>query len=196
MHVVTLCGSHHSGSTNAVVLDTIGRRLVSAGATVEPIDVSVDVPSLRPESMEQPPGAVGAIRDAFRRADGVVFAIPEYAGGVPGWVKNITDWMVAAAALYERPVVVVSAATAGGANAIEQMARTLTWQGAYVVATSGIAAPLTMVRDDRLTDDAVIARLHDVADVLVAVLRGELDAGLAAAEALRPLGLDLSDRSD
>ena len=196
MHVVTLCGSHHSGSTNAVMLDTISRRLVSAGATVEPIDISVDVPSLRPESMEQPPEAVRAIRDAFRRADGVVFAIPEYAGGVPGWVKNVTDWMVSAAALYERPVVVVSAATAGGANSIEQMARTLTWQGAYVVATSGIAAPLTMVRDDQLTDGTAIARLHDVTDTLVAVLRGELEPGVAASAALGPLGLELSDRSD
>jgi NAD(P)H-dependent FMN reductase len=196
MHVVTLCGSHHSGSTNAVVLDTISRRLVSAGSTVEPIDISVDVPSFRPESMEQPPEAVRAIRDAFRRADGVVFAIPEYAGGVPGWVKNITDWMVGAAALYERLVVVVSAATAGGANAIEQMARTLTWQGAYVVATSSIAAPLTIVRDDEITDSATIARLHDVADLLAGVIRGDLGADLAAAAALRPLGLDLSDRSD
>jgi chromate reductase, NAD(P)H dehydrogenase (quinone) len=196
MHVVTLCGSHHSGSTNAVVLATVSRRLVSAGATVEPIDTSVDVPSFRPESVEQPPAAVRAIRDAFRRADGVVFAIPEYAGGTPGWVKNITDWMVGAAALYEIPVVVVSAATAGGSNAIEQLARTLTWQGAYVVATSGIAAPLTMVRDDELTDAGAIARLHDVADALVAVLRGELEVDVATSDALRPLGLDLSDRTD
>ena len=89
----------------------------------------------------------------------------------------------------------MSAATAGGANAIEQMARTLTWQGAYVVATCGIAAPLTMVRDGRITDDAVVARLDDVADVLVTVLRGERDVAVAAAEAIRPLGLDLSDRT-
>jgi chromate reductase, NAD(P)H dehydrogenase (quinone) len=196
MRIATLCGSHHSGSTNAVVLDTITRRLVAAGATVERIDSSVDVPSFRPESVEEPPEAVRTIRDTFRRADGVVFAVPEYAGGVPGWVKNITDWMVVAAALYERPVVVVSAATAGGANAIDQLARTLTWQGAYVVATSSIAAPLTMVRDDELTDGAAIARLHDAADLLVAVLRGELAVDAAAADALRPLGLDLSDRSD
>lgn len=196
MHVVTLCGSHHSGSTNAVVLATISRHLVAGGATVEQIDASVDVPSFRPESMEQPPATVRAIREAFRRADGVVFAVPEYAGGAPGWVKNITDWMVGAAALYERPVVVVSAATAGGANAIEQMARTLTWQGAYVVATASIAAPLTIVRDDELTDEATIAHLHDVADVLVAVVRGEVEAGHAAEAALPPLGLDLSDRSD
>lgn len=196
MRIATLCGSHHSGSTNAIVLETLSRRFVAAGVTVDRIDISDDVPSFRPESVDEPPDAVRTIRDTFRRADGVVFAVPEYAGGVPGWVKNITDWMVAAAAFYERPVAVVSAATAGGANAIEQLARTLTWQGAFVVATAGIAAPLTIVRDHELTDDAVISRLHDVADQLTAVLRGERRADDAAAVALRPLGLDLFDRSE
>ena len=195
MHVATLCGSLHSGSTNAVALDTIARRLEAAGASVTRIDAASDLPAFRPESVDDPPAAVLAIRDAFRACDAVVFAIPEYAGGLPGWVKNVTDWMVGAAALYERPTVVVSAATAGGANAIEQMARTLTWQGAYVVATCGIAAPLTMVRNGRITDDDVVARLDAVADVLVAVLRGERKLATATAEALRPLGLDLSDRA-
>lgn len=196
MHVATLCGSLHSGSTNAVALDTVSRRLGRAGATVVRIDVSGDVPPFMPESVDEPPVAVRTIRDAFRAADGVVFAIPEYAGGVPGWVKNITDWMVGAAAFYERPVVVVSAATAGGAHAIEQMARTLTWQGAYVVATCGIAAPLTMVRDGCFTDDAVVARLEEAADTLTDVLRGDRDRDTATTAALRPLGLDLSDRTD
>jgi NAD(P)H-dependent FMN reductase len=195
MHVATLCGSHHHGSTNAVVLATISARLITGGATVESVDVSVDAPSLRPESLDDPPPVIGRIRDTFLAADGVVFSIPEYAGGPPGWVKNITDWMVSAAALYERPVVVVSAATTGGPNAIEQMATTLAWQGAYVVATCGIAAPLTMVRDDHLTDPDAIARLDDVADVLLAVMRGDRDVTDATAEALTPLGIDPFDRT-
>lgn len=196
MRVVTLCGSHHSGSTNAVVLTTIARRLADAGVEVEPLRVDDDVPSFRPESIDRPPDAVLALRDAFGAADGAVFAVPEYAGGLPGWVKNITDWMVGVAAFYERPVVVASAATAGGANAIEQLARTLTWQGAYVVATASIAAPLTIVRDDELTDADAIARLHAAADVLVAVLSGRITAAQAAAGALAPIGLDLADRPD
>lgn len=195
MRVATICGSLHSGSTNAVALATVSRRLAELGTSVERIDVTSDLPSFRPESVDEPPESIGSIRDAFRSADGVVFAVPEYAGGLPGWVKNITDWMVGAAALYERPIVVVSAATAGGANAIEQLARTLTWQGAYVVATCGIAAPLTMVRDDAFTDDEVVARLLHVADTLHAVIHGGLDLAATTDDALTPLGLVLSDRS-
>lgn len=195
MHVATLCGSLHSGSTNAVALDTVGRRLEADGATVERIDVTSDLPSFRPEGIDEPPASIRTIRDTFRAADGVVFAVPEYAGGLPGWVKNITDWMVGAAALYERPTAVVSAATAGGANAIEQLTRTLTWQGAYVVATCSIAAPLTMLRDGTFTDDTVVARLDDLADTLAAVIRGEADLEVTTGATLAPLGLDLSDRS-
>lgn len=196
MRVVTLCGSHHSGSTNAVVLDTISRHLAAAGVAVEPLDVSVDVPSFRPEAVDRPPASVRLLRDTFAAADAVVCAVPEYAGGMPGWVKNITDWMVGAAAFYQRPVVVVSAATAGGSHAIEQLARTLTWQGAYVVATTSIAAPLTIVREHELTDGDVVARLHDAADVLLAVLAGSRSVVDATDAALRPIGLRLQDRPD
>jgi NAD(P)H-dependent FMN reductase len=194
VHVATLCGSLHSGSTNAVVLGTITERLAAAGAEIEAVDVSVEVPALRPEEMEEPPAAVRSVRAVFERADGVVFAVPEYAGGLPGWVKNITDWMVSSASLFERPAAVVSAATAGGANAIAQLARTLTWQGSYVVATHSIAAPLTMVRDGTVTDPDAAAGLDRVADVLAAVMRGDVDRAEAAAAALTPLGIDPHDR--
>ena len=51
--------------------------------------------------------------------------------------------MVGAGALYGRVVAVLSAGTTGGSYAIEQTARTLTWQGAHVVAQYGLAAPRT-----------------------------------------------------
>ncbi len=194
MHVATLCGSHHSGSTNAVVLAMVEQRLAEAGVAAKPLDVSVDAPAFRPEACAEPPDAVQAIRAAFERADGVVFAVPEYAGGVPGWVKNITDWMVTSCSLFERPTVVLSAATGGGAGAIEQLARTLTWQGAFVVATCGIAAPLTMVRDGRVTDAETLARLHRSADTLLSVMGGDADAGDLTAATLVPLGIDPLDR--
>ena len=41
MRVATLCGSHHSASTNAVVIATIAARLAAAGVEIESIDTSV-----------------------------------------------------------------------------------------------------------------------------------------------------------
>ena len=194
MQVAMLCGSHHSGSTNAVVLAMVAERLTTAGVAVEPIDLSIDVPAFRPEAVDTPPPAVRRLCTIFEDADGVVFAAPEYAGGMPGWVKNITDWMVGSGSLYRRPVAVLSAATAGGAGAIEGLARTLTWQGAFVVTTCSIPAPLTMVRDGAITDADVLARLHDSADTLLSVMRGDIDAGQRATAVLTPLGIDPGDR--
>lgn len=194
MRVATLCGSLHSSSTNAVLVSAVAARLAEAGVTVEPIDTSVHVPAFSPEQVDDPPATVRTIRDAIARADGLIVSVPEYAGGLPGWVKNITDWMVGAAALYERPVAVLSAATLGGAHAIEQLARTMVWQGAFVVATCSVAAPLTMIRDNALTDADALRHLHHVGDLLVEVMRGERDASDAAAAALVPLGIDPVER--
>ena len=194
MRVATLCGSHHSGSTNAVALTMLVHRLAAAGVAATPIDVSVDLPAFRPEEMGDPPELVRRVRESFEQADGVLFAVPEYAGGLPGWVKNMTDWTVASGSLYRRPVAVVSAATGGGANAIEQLARTLTWQGAFVVATCGIAAPLTMVRDGVVTDPDTLERLHGKADTLLDAMRGRVDLAAVAAGVLTPLGIDPLDR--
>jgi len=189
-----LCGSRHSASTNAVALAMVTDRLSQAGVTVERIDVSPDFPAFQPEAVDDPPHTVRIVRQAFEQADGLVFAVPEYAGGMPGWVKNVTDWLVGSASMFERPVAVVSAATAGGAHAIEQLARTLTWQGAFVVSTCSIPAPLTIVRDGAVTDADVLARLHRTTDALLAVLRGEADAAALTAVTVPPLGIDPLDR--
>lgn len=194
MRVATLCGSHHSGSTNAVVIATIARRLAESGVSPEPIDVASDVPAFRPEEVADPPARVRTVRRAFEEADGVVFSVPEYAGGMPGWVKNVTDWMVGSGSLYRRPAIVVSASTTGGANAIEQLTRTLIWQGAYVVATCSVPAPLTMVRDGAVTDHDTLARLTETADVLARVLEGEADAAELTDAVLTDMGIDPLDR--
>lgn len=194
MHVVTMCGSLHSGSTNAIVIARVTARLRAAGATVEPVEVAHELPAFRPEQVDDPPEAVGTLRATFERADAVVFSVPEYAGGTPGWVKNALDWLVGAAGMYERPVLVLSAATSGGANAIAQLAQTVTWHGAYVIDTFGIRAPLTIVRDGEFTDADTVARLDAATDLLIGVLRGEVDRDAANVTALAAFGLQVTDR--
>ena len=195
MRVTTLCGSHHPASTNAIVLGEIADRLREAGVTVDAIDTRADVDAFRPHLVDDPPPGVKVVRRAFESSDAVVISVPEYAGGVPGWIKNITDWMVGSASLYERPVAVLSSATSGGAHAIVDLARTLTWQGAHVVVTCGIQAPLTKTNTGHVTDPATIAELDRVAGaVLDAIRNGGDRAAELAAEALEPLGIDQFDR--
>jgi NAD(P)H-dependent FMN reductase len=197
VHVATFCGSHHPGSTNAAALARVAARLQALGAEVVDVATEADAPAFRPALVDTAPPTVAAIRRAFETADAVVFAVPEYAGGLPGWVKNTTDWMVGSGSLYERPVAVVSAATMGGRHSIQQLSQTLTWQGAYVIATLGIVAPLTKTSDDgAITDEPTCERLDRLADVVSDAVAG----GLERCEALRlavlePLGIDPYDRT-
>jgi NAD(P)H-dependent FMN reductase len=99
---------------------------------------------------------VASLRDAVTAAEAVLVATPEYAGGMPGSLKNALDWLVGTGELYGKRVVVLSAAPSSerGRNArawVEDVAR---MQGATVVDS------FTVTRDD------------DAAVVLARVLAG------------------------
>ena len=191
MRVITLCGSRHPGSTNRAVLAVVARRLGEHGIVVEDAAVDGDLLAFQPQLVDDPPVAVERLRTDFERADGVVVSVPEYAGGAPGWVKNITDWMVGSASLHGRVAAVLSASTTGGANAVEQMARTLTWQGARVVSTCRVPAPLTKVGDDlQVSDDATVQQLEAVGDAVARAMVADPDAVESlVAETLERLGI-------
>ena len=118
---------------------------------------------------------VGALRRTFESVAGVLIAVPEYAGGMAGGVKNVLDWMVGSASLYHRPVAVVSAGTTGGPFAIEQTVRTLSWQGALVVDTLSIAAARTKVdAHGRVVDQDTVDSIRRWATSLVGETRTQL----------------------
>ena len=101
-------------------------------------------------------------------ADVVLVATPEYAGGVAGAVKNAFDWLVGSGSVYRKPVGLISAGTSGGHFARQAMAQTLTWQGAYVVAELGIAAPRTKSDADGLfTDGQTLTAISSLTESLL-----------------------------
>ena len=101
-----------------------------------------EIPPFNPDT-DPAPTAVEAFRSSVKSADGIVFATPEYAFGLPGSLKNALDWLVGSGELYEKPVVVTSAAPGASAarNARADLERTLRAQGARVLASETIAVP-------------------------------------------------------
>jgi chromate reductase len=64
----------------------------------------------------------------------VLFCTPEYAGNLPGSFKNLLDWTVGGAELYEKPVAWINVAAAdrgGGADAA--LASVLGYVGAAII---------------------------------------------------------------
>ena len=139
MHVVAISGSLKQSSANSA--------LVQAVADLDPDHVEIwdglgTLPHFTPDDDGGAP--VASLRAAIVRADLVVLATPEYAGGMPGALKNALDWLVGTGELYDKRVAIVSAAPSPerGANARRWVEETVGFQGSDVVAS------FTVTKDD------------------------------------------------
>ena len=189
-HVVTVCGSLSSRSSNRAALDVVAAAMGAAGATVDDFERLAEIPAFDPDREEEPIDVLADWRRRLATADAVVVAVPEYAGAVAGAVKNAFDWTVGGSDVYRRPMAVISAGTSGGPFARQMMVQTLTWQGAHVVAELGIAAPRTKSdADGRFTDAPTIAALEELA-ATVLWAPGADDDTAAVAAVLTRFGID------
>ena len=98
---------------------------------IVPID---DVPLFNQDLEGTPPAAVVRMREAIAAADAVLFVTPEYNRGIPGVMKNITDWAsrpYGAHCLAGKPAAVMgtSNGAVGTAVAQAQMRSMLTMLG-------------------------------------------------------------------
>ena len=175
VRVLSVCGSIQPLSANRAAIDVAHSYMRSRG-DVE-LDDYADLARIPPlnAALDDPGPVVTAWRNRVGRSEAVLIAAPEYAGALAGTIKNALDWLVGSGELDAKPVAVMSSGTTCGPFARQMLIQTLTWQGAHVVAQTGIAAPRT--KSDargRLTDDATIADIERLTAVLVDALR--LDA--------------------
>jgi chromate reductase, NAD(P)H dehydrogenase (quinone) len=199
VRIVSLCGSLGSMSANRAALD-IASAWIRAHGISEPVaTVALDeIPPFDPHLADEPPPPVAEMRLLMGGADGVMIAAPEYAGGVAGSTKNALDWLVGSASIHHRPIAVLSAGTSGGVFAIEQLVRTLSWQGALVVATLGISAPRTKTGPDgRFVDPSTIGAIQRWTQALVeATSQRPGDLLEIVAGIVEPYGIDVGRFGD
>jgi chromate reductase, NAD(P)H dehydrogenase (quinone) len=139
VHILAICGSLNGNSANTRLL----RRLatVCSAFDVEVWEGLGELPYFSPDAAANE--SVDRLRERIAEADAVCIATPEYAGGMPGSLKNALDWLVGSGELYGKRLVVISAAPSSqrGHNArrwVEQVAR---MQGADVVGSFTVAVP-------------------------------------------------------
>jgi chromate reductase len=90
MRILGIIGSVADNSSNS-------RLLQAMAAATHSLDVQVwhaldQLPYFRPDDDGDP--EVMRLRQAVAAADAVWIATPEYAGGMPGALKNALDWLV------------------------------------------------------------------------------------------------------
>jgi NAD(P)H-dependent FMN reductase len=95
MRILALGGSLRKASKNRALLDE--------AAAMVPDDTVLDLsqlvvigslPLFNQDILDREgfPDGVAELKDALRRADGLLIATPEYNWGIPGFLKNAVDW--------------------------------------------------------------------------------------------------------
>jgi chromate reductase len=175
--VLAISGSTRQGSTNTALCLTAA-ACAPTGVDVECVpDVSV-LPHFNPDDDHDPlPASVVALRSAIASADAVLICTPEYAGTLPGSLKNLLDWTVGATVLTDKPVawVNVAADPQRGHGAHATLATVLGYVGARTVdrACRHVPVPQGSVGADGLLADGSLR------DQITGVLRDLLAAARA-----------------
>ncbi|WP_433576950.1 NADPH-dependent FMN reductase [Nocardia brasiliensis] len=153
--VLLISGSTRSASTNSAALRTVQ---VIAPADIETrwYDGLAELPAFNPDDDGTGHPSVLALREALSAADAVLFCTPEYAGTLPGSLKNLLDWTVGTADLYEKPTAWLTVAVSGrGEGATATLASVLGYVGAAV--DPGVPARLPVLREDVGADGLIAA---------------------------------------
>lgn len=91
MNVLGISGSLRQASFNTALLHA-AQELAPAGMNIA-IHRLHELPLFDQDVEEQgDPVPVAEFKDAIERADGLLFACPEYNGGITGVLKNAVDW--------------------------------------------------------------------------------------------------------
>lgn len=134
VRVLLISGSTRNSSVNTAALMTAAAL---APEEVTPVLYGglAGLPAFNPDHDGDwlPPAAAG-LRQEIAAAAAVLFCTPEYAGTLPGSLKNLLDWTVGGGELYGKPVAWVNVANPGrGAGALATLTSVLSYVGAMVM---------------------------------------------------------------
>ncbi len=173
--ILLISGSTRPGSTNTAALRTFA-EVAGPDITTELFTDLVRIPAFVPGDEPAPP-PVAALRRQLAAADGVLFCTPEYAGLMPGALKNLLEWTVGTADLHLKPVAWISvAAPARGEGGLTSLRTVLGYVGALEIESACRRIPVqaTMVGPGgTVADAAVRAALAESAAAFGAYLSAE-----------------------
>lgn len=173
-------GSLRAGSTNIAVLRT-AETLAPDGVDAVLYTAMGELPHFNPDDDVEGQAvhpAVAAMRAAVARAQALLVCTPEYAGALPGALKNLLEWTVGDAGTYEKAVGWINAAgpaaPTGAADAHESLRKVLGYVGADIVEAACRRIPITrraVGQDGLITDTEARAAIADTVAALAEHVR-------------------------
>jgi chromate reductase len=159
IRLLLISGSTRALSTNTAALRTL-QALAPVAVTARLYDGLADLPAFNPDvDDENAPATVVDLRRQLQDADAVLFCTPEYAGTLPGSLKNLIDWTVGTGELYRKPVAWLNVANPGrGEGAVATLAVVLGYVDATLIESACVRLPLSSGRvgDDGLVNDPLV----------------------------------------
>jgi chromate reductase, NAD(P)H dehydrogenase (quinone) len=174
--IALVSGSTRSGSTNTAALRTIA-ELAPPSVHTRLYEGLTDLPAFVPDAEGGP--AVDDLRRQLAAADAVLICSPEYAGTLPGSLKNLIDWTVGSGELYRKPVAFINVAAPGRGSGADATLRTvLGYVDADIIEAACVR--VTVAREEvgpsgTVTDPVLRSRLASVVSSIVSHLG--LDVG-------------------
>ena len=174
VRLLLISGSIRARSTNTAALRSARELLPTGCATL--YEGLATLPAFDPDADHPPlPPSVAALRSEIAAADAVVFCTPEYAGTLPGSFKNLLDWTVGGAEMYDKPTTWINvAAPDRGTGADAALTAVLGYLGAAIMDTSGLRVPVPHQGIDpvgRISDPETRERLAEAFGGIRAELR-------------------------
>jgi NAD(P)H-dependent FMN reductase len=167
VRILLISGSTRHGSGNTATLRTV-QAIAPDGITAEIYGGLAALPAFSPDEDEQPPGPAAELRARIAAADALLFCTPEYAGTLPGSLKNLLDWTVGGGEIYGKPIGWINVAAGGrGTGAEEHLAMVLRYVGAVAVERACVRVP---VPRDAVGPDGIIADPAIRAELLSALM--------------------------
>ncbi len=169
MRVLLISGSTRAASSNMLALRKL-HAIDYPGVKTDQYTSLRELPAFVPDEHPVPP-AVSDLLARITAADAVLFSTPEYAGGLPGALKNLLDWTVGGGELYAKRVAWLDVANPGrGHGARAQLETVLGYVGARIVAAACVHVTLERAEGG--------ARLGDRAEQELATAVGALAAAI------------------
>jgi NAD(P)H-dependent FMN reductase len=172
--VLLISGSTRGGSVNTAALATVA-ALAPARVTAAAYDGLASLPAFNPDhDGDALPGEPARLRKEIADADAVWLCTPEYAGTLPGSLKNLLDWTVGGGELYGKPTVWLNVAAQGrGQGAHDTLLTVLGYVGAEIVAAACRRVPVdrgSVTADGTVADPAFRAEVSGAWTALLAYL--------------------------
>ncbi len=159
--ILTFCGSLRAASSNLALLSA-AERLAPDGLVLSRYDRIGDLPHFVPDLdiTDHLTEIVIDLREQVARADGLLFAVPEYMHALPGSFKNALDWMVGCQKFPGKPVALAHV-TSRHAFAPVQLEEILRTMSAEIVSEAGFSLGLTSnaVTPEMICTDASLAAI-------------------------------------